>query len=201
MAGVKDYVMGQVAGLGEQAGKLREKPVEMARKSALKSAAGLRSLKEPVRAFSRSGVKLSGISHGTAQRLIELQEKVVTAALDDAAGQLERAGAGATARELAVDQVQVLMAARDRIVADMAEAVAILRSAGVDVRDVAGSTYAKVQKSAPKKKAAKNKAPKKKAKKKAAGKKKTAKRAAPAKKTARKTAKKKAKTSTRAKRR
>jgi len=185
MAGVKDYVAGQMQGLGEQAGKLSKKPVEAAQKAALKSAAGLRSLKEPVRTVARSSVKLSGISHGTAQRLIELQEKVVTAALDDAAGQLERVGAGASVRELTADQVQVLMTARDRIMADMAEVVAILRSAGVDARDLAGDTYGKVTQPAPKK-APKKKGAKKKVAKKAAAKK--AKRKAPARKKAKKSA-------------
>jgi len=193
MAGVKDYVAGQMQGLGEQAGKLSKKPVEAAQKAALKSAAGLRSLKEPVRTVARSSVKLSGISHGTAQRLIELQEKVVTAALDDAAGQLERVGAGASVRELTADQVQVLMTARDRIMADMTEVVAILRSAGMDARDLAGDTYGKVTQPAPKKAAKKKakQAPKKKGTKKKVAKKaaaKKAKRKAPARKKAKKSA-------------
>ena len=104
MAGVKDFVSERVQGLAEQARELRTKPVENARKVAAKSADGIRGLREPVRAFARSGVKLSSISQSTAQSLIELQEQIVTSALTDAAAQLERAAATVSVTELVRDQ-------------------------------------------------------------------------------------------------
>ncbi len=158
MAGIKDYVGERAQGLAEQAGKLRKTRADAARKAAARSAAGLKSLKEPVRSLSRSSVKLTSISQGTAQRLIELQERIVTSALDDAAAQLERAAATDSVREVVADQARVLMAARERIVADMSEAIAILKDAGQDARRVAGqpeprakSARKKVRKTARKK--------------------------------------------------
>lgn len=142
MAGIKDFVGERAQGLAEQAGKLRKAQAEAAREAATRSAAGLKSLKEPVRSLSRSGVRLTSISQGTAQRLIELQERIVTSALDDAAAQLERAAATDSVREVVADQARVLMAARERIVADMSEAIAILKDAGEDARRAARQTEA-----------------------------------------------------------
>ncbi len=184
MAGVKDFVSERVQGLAEQARELRTKPVENARKVAAKSADGIRGLREPVRAFARSGVKLSSISQSTAQSLIELQEQIVTSALTDAAAQLERAAATVSVTELVRDQAGVLRTARERIIEDMAQAVAILRDAGVDVRKVATQTYGQVRAKPARKAPAKKKAPaRKKAAKKAPARKKA--RKAPAKKTKR----------------
>ena len=195
MAGVKDFVSERVQGLAEQARELRTKPVENARKVAAKSADGIRGLREPVRAFARSGVKLSSISQSTAQSLIELQEQIVTSALTDAAAQLERAAATVSVTELVRDQAGVLRTARERIIEDMAQAVAILRDAGVDVRKVATQTYGQVRAKPARKAPVKKKAA---SKKKAAAKKKAAKKA-PARKKARKAPAKKAKRGAKAK--
>jgi hypothetical protein len=88
---VKEFVTEQTQALAGQAQKLGKAPVETAREAAVKSAAGIKSLKDPIRALARSGVKLTAISQGTAQSLIELQAEMVTTALTEAADQLERA--------------------------------------------------------------------------------------------------------------
>lgn len=139
---IKDFVNEQAQVLAAQAGKLREKPVEAVRGATARSADRIRALREPVRVVARSGVKLTAISHGTAQSLIELQAQLVTSALDDAAAQLERAARTETPLELVRDQAEVLRATRERIVKDFGQAVAILKDAGGDVRKVAKQTYA-----------------------------------------------------------
>jgi phasin family protein len=144
MAGVKEFVAGQAEGMAKRAQELRKKPVAAARDAAAKSAETLKSMKDPVRAFARSGVKLTTISQGTAQSLIELQERIVASALNDAAEQLERAATSQSLRDALSSQASVLMGARERIVADMAQALAILRDAGGDVREVASRTYGSV---------------------------------------------------------
>lgn len=142
--GMKDFVANQTRAMSDQARKLRTRPVQVARDAALRSARRIKSLKDPVRALSRSGVKLTAISHGTAQSLIELQEQIVTSALTDAAERLERAAHTENVMALVRDQGEVLQAARERIVNDIVQAVAIFRDAGGDVRKVATQTYAKV---------------------------------------------------------
>jgi phasin family protein len=106
-------------------------------------------------------VKLTAISQGAAERLIQLQEQLVTSALTDAATQLERAARADNVKELVKDQAEVLRATRERIVSDITEAVTILKDAGGDVRKVATHTYesvtGKAAPAAPKAKAARRK--------------------------------------------
>jgi len=141
---IKDFVLEQGQALAEQAGKLRTEPVQAARDAALKSAERIKTLKDPIRAVSRSGVKLTAISQSTAERLIDWQAQLVTQALTDAATQLERAARADNVKDLVRDQADVLRATRERIVSDITEAVTILKDAGGDVRKVAKHTYASV---------------------------------------------------------
>ena len=141
---VKEFVTEQTQALAGRAQKLGKAPVETAREAAVKSAAGIKSLKDPIRALARSGVKLTAISQGTAQSLIELQAEMVTTALTEAADQLERAARASNVLDLARDQADVLKATRERIVSDITQAVAIFKDAGGDVRKVATQTYASV---------------------------------------------------------
>jgi phasin family protein len=141
---VKEFVNERRQVLSEQAQKIRKVPVEVARSTAIKTAKRIKSLKDPVRALSRSGVKLTAISQGTAQSLIELQAEIVTSALSNAAAQLERAAQTESVMALARDQADVLQATRERIVEDLRQAVAIFKDAGGDVRKVATQTYGKL---------------------------------------------------------
>jgi phasin family protein len=141
---MKEFVTEQTQALAEQAQKLGKEPVEAAREAAVKSAESIKSLKDPIRALARSGVKLTAISQGTAQSLIELQAEIVTTALTEAAGQLERAARANNVLDLVRDQTDVLRATRERIVSDITQAVTIFKDAGGDVRKVATHTYASV---------------------------------------------------------
>lgn len=141
---IKDFVTEQSQAVAEQAQKFRKEPAQVAREAAVKSAGRIKSLKDPIRALSRSGVKLTAISQGTAQSLIELQAQIVTSALTEAAEQLERAARADNVMDLVRDQADVLRATRERIVSDISQAVAIFKDAGGDVRKVATQTYAKV---------------------------------------------------------
>lgn len=158
---IKEFVNEQREMLAEQAGRLRTDPVKAARAASMKSAERIKALKDPIRAVSRSGVKLTAISQNTAERLIQLQEQLVTSALTDAAAQLERAARADNVVELVRDQADVLRATRERIVSDITEAVTILKDAGGDVRKVATHTYesvtGKAEAAAPKAKVARRK--------------------------------------------
>lgn len=142
---IKDFVTDRAQELADKAAQFRQEPTRAARATAAKSAERIKALKDPIRAVSRSGVKLTAISQGTAERLIHLQEQLVTAALTDAAAQLERAARAESARDLVQDQAEVLRATRERIVSDISQAVEILKDAGSDVRKVAQQTYAHVR--------------------------------------------------------
>ena len=140
---INEFLEDQGRGLAELAERFRKERLAAARRAAIESAARIRSLNARVRKLAQSGVRLSAISQGTAQSLIELQSEIVTAALDEAAGQLQRAVHTGSVRELARNQADVLQATRERIVKDMARAVAILKGAAGDVRKVAMPATAK----------------------------------------------------------
>jgi len=129
---------------GEQARVFRGAPGTLVRRAAEKSAARVKALRRPARAVTRSGVRLTTLSQHTMQSLLELQLEVVTAALTNAAEQLERVARARSMRALVGGQGEELKAARERIVKDIKHVLAILRRAGKGVRNVAADTYADV---------------------------------------------------------
>jgi phasin family protein len=157
-AGTDDFLDEQKKGLEELAEHLRTSRLAAARQAALKSAARIRSLNEKVRALARSGVKLTSISQGTVQSLIELQADIVNDGLSDAAAQIERIAYTGSVRDLAREQAEVLKAARERIAGDLTRAMTILRKAAQDASKVgerqAAPGAAKKRKVAKKKKVA-----------------------------------------------
>lgn len=157
-AGTDDFLDEQTKGLKELAEHLRTSRLAAARQAAVKSAARIRSLNGKVRALARSGVKLTSISQGTVQSLIELQAEIVNDGLTDAAAQIERIAYTGSVRDLAREQAEVLKAARERIAGDLTRAMTILRKAAQDARKVgerqAAPKAAKKRKAAKKKKVA-----------------------------------------------
>jgi hypothetical protein len=125
---IKDFVAEQAKVATEQARKFTREPAQSMRDATVKSAQRIRSSKDPVRAFSRSGVKFTAISQGTAQSLIELQAEMGTSALTEAAAQLERVATTQDVRELVRDQADVLRATCERIVNDLGQPRPGLRS-------------------------------------------------------------------------
>jgi phasin family protein len=136
-AGISEFLDEQTQGLVELVETFRKARVKAAREAALESAARIKALNQRVRALAKSGVRLSSISQGAAERLIELQSDIVTAALDDAAAQLKRLADTEHVRDLTRGQAEILQATRQRIVEDIARAVGVLKDAAGDVRTVA----------------------------------------------------------------
>jgi hypothetical protein len=136
-AGMSEFVAEQMKGLTEIVTELRRSRVAAARKAAVESAARIKSLNQRVRSLARSGVRVTAASRGAVQSLIELQEDIVTSALNDAAAQMERLAYTESVRDLARVQGEILQAARQRIVDDIARAVTALKSAAGDVRKAA----------------------------------------------------------------
>jgi len=141
---IQEFVTEQTQALAGQAQKFRDDPVETVREAAVTSAEGIKSLKQPVRVISRSGVKLTAISQTALQGLIELQSEIVTAALTDVAVRLERASRADNVVDLLQDQAEALRATRDRLVDEASRAMGIFKHAGRDVAKVASQAYAKV---------------------------------------------------------
>ena len=133
---INEFIDEQKKGLAELLDNLKKSRVEAARSAARESAARIKSLNGRVRALARSGVRLTAVSQGAVQSLIELQAEIVSSALTDAAAQLERMAYTVSVRDLARMQAEVLQATRQRIVDDIARTVTVLKGAAGDARRV-----------------------------------------------------------------
>ncbi len=138
---VQEFVAGQAAALAGRVQKVRRSSLSSVRDAARSSADSIRSLKMPVRAFARSGIKLTSVSQALSQNLIELQTNIFSAALADAAQRLERASRAGSLVELVRDQLELVPATRTRLTTDAQRAAQIFRDAGREVRAVAAQTY------------------------------------------------------------
>lgn len=134
---LNEFLAQQKKGLVQLAADLRKARVAAARKAAHESAARIKSLNVRVRTLARSGVRLSVVSHGAVQNLIELQGDIVSSALNEAAEKIQQMAYTESVRDLAHLQAEVLQSARQRIVDDIARAVVILKEAAGDARKVA----------------------------------------------------------------
>jgi phasin family protein len=148
---VNELIEQQMKGLTELVGNMKRSRVAAARRAATESAARIKSLNNRVRELARSGVRLTYISNGAVQNLIELQADIVNSALGEAAEQIQRMAYTESVRDLAGMQADVLQAARKRIVEDISRAVTILKDAAGDMRKVATTAKTKTA-AAPKKK-------------------------------------------------
>lgn len=134
-AHLSEFIAEQRKGLADLMKSLRQSQVKAAREAARSSAARIKSLNQRVRSLAKSGLRVNEVSHGAAQNLIELQADIVTSALNDAAVQIERLSYTETARDFARLQGEVMQAARQRIVDDLARAVTALKGAAGEVRE------------------------------------------------------------------
>jgi hypothetical protein len=148
---VNEIIEQQMKGLTELVGNMKRSRVAAARRAASESAARIKLLNSRVRQLARSGVRLTYISNGAVQDLIQLQADIVNSALTEAAEQIQRMAYTESVRDLASMQADVLQSARTRIVEDIARAVSILKTAAGDMRKAATSATAKSA-AAPKKK-------------------------------------------------
>ena len=139
---LNEFLAQQKKGLVQLAADLRKARVAAARKAAHESAARIKSLNVRVRTLARSGVRLSVVSHGAVQNLIELQGDIVSSALNEAAEKIQQMAYTESVRDLARMQAEVLQSAKQRIVDDIARAVVILKDAAGDARKVATRTTA-----------------------------------------------------------
>ena len=133
---LNEFIDEQKKGLTELLENLSKSRVAAARNAARQSAARIKALNGRVRALARSGVRLTAVSQGAAQSLIELHAEIVDSALTEAAAQIERLAYTENVRDLARLQTEVLQATRQRIVADIERTVGILKGAASDARKV-----------------------------------------------------------------
>jgi hypothetical protein len=144
VARISEPVSQQRKVLAERVHRVREEPIESMREVALTSARDLKSLKAPVGAFARSGVKFATASRHAIQSLIELESEIITPALTTAAMRLERAAEAEHIVDLVLDPAEILGGQRARFVDEAARAVEVFEVAGHDVRKPGIHSYGQV---------------------------------------------------------
>jgi len=141
--------------------------------------------KGPVKTVSKLSLKLSAVSHKTADKVLKQQTRMVENQIDAFARRLHAAAAAKDVRDLVGTQLRLIPENASRFASDARDTLGIVTSAGQEVGKLVKGTVAELRGIAQPKKTAKKapkKAPKKTAKK--ASKKKAKAKKAPAKKVA-----------------
>lgn len=142
--------------------------------------------KGPVKTVSKLSLKLSAVSHKTADKVLKQQTRMVENQIDAFAKRLHAAAAAKDVRDLLGTQIRLIPENASRFASDARDTLGIVASAGQEAGKLVKSTVAELRGKAQPKKTVK-KAPKttaKKASKKKASKKKAKAKKAPAKKVA-----------------
>ncbi len=133
-----------------------EDAVNSARQSTDQAAGRLTRRKKPVKTISRLGLKLSGVTHRTANKLWKQQTKLVEGQIDAVAGRLKAAAEAADLRDLVQTQVRLFPENTASIAGQAREALDIVKGAGGEIAELLKGTVAELkgQKPIPKTKAA-----------------------------------------------
>jgi len=115
---MQEFVSEQTQALASRARKFGRVSVRSARAAAVRSADGITTLKSPVRAISRAGVKFAAVSLTAVQGLIELESEMVTSSMTDAAARLKKAARADGVVDLVREQAQTLRTSGERIVGE-----------------------------------------------------------------------------------
>ena len=132
--------------------------------------------KKPLKTISRLGLKLTAVTHRTADKVLKQNTKLVEHQIDAIAERLKAVADARDLRELVGTQVRMIPESASRMASDAREALNIVVGAGGEVGQILQGTAAELRGKSP---ATKARAAKKPARKKAA--RKTSRKSAPAK--------------------
>lgn len=122
-----------------------EDALKGARQSTERAAGRITKTKKPVKTISRLGVKLSGVSHQTASKLLKQQTKLVEAQIDALAGRLKAAADATDLRDLLKTQIRLIPENTSRFADDAREAFGIVKGAGSEIRELVKGTVSELK--------------------------------------------------------
>ncbi len=122
-----------------------EDAVKGARQSTEKAAGRVSKGKKPVKTISRLGLKLSGVSHRTANKLWKQQTKLVEGQIDAVAGRLKAAADAEDLRDLVETQLRLIPEHTARLANEAREALNIVKGAGGEIREFVKGTVAELR--------------------------------------------------------
>jgi phasin family protein len=124
---------------GEIADRARDRyedAVQAARKGTEKAASRVTRGKKPVRTISKYGVKISGVSHRTVNKLWRRQTKLVEHQFDALAEHLKAAADAENLKNFIEKQIELIPDDTDRFADEARETLQIVKVAGSEIRDI-----------------------------------------------------------------
>jgi phasin family protein len=126
----------KISDIADKARGRYEDAISAARKGTEKAAGRVSKGKKPVKAVSRFGIKLTGVSHRTVNKLWKRQTKLVEDQIDALAGHLKAAANADDLRNLVRTQIDLIPENASRIKDEAREAFDIVKGAGGEIRDI-----------------------------------------------------------------
>jgi phasin family protein len=126
----------RISEIADKARDRYEDAISAARSRTEKAAGRVTKGKKPVKAVSRLGVRLSGVSHRTANKLWKRQTKLVEDQIDALAGRLKAAAAAPDLKKLVKTQIQLIPDNASRLQVEARETFEIIKGAGGEIRDI-----------------------------------------------------------------
>ena len=126
----------KISDIADKARGRYEDAISAARKGTEKAAGRVSKGKKPVKAVSRFGIKLTGVSHRTVNKLWKRQTKLLEDQIDALAGHLKAAANADDLRNLVRTQIDLIPENASRIKDEAREAFDIVKGAGGEIRDI-----------------------------------------------------------------
>ncbi|HSD70677.1 MAG TPA: phasin family protein [Woeseiaceae bacterium] len=101
--------------------------------------------KKPVKTITGLGLKLTAISHKTADQVLRQQTRLVEHQIDAVADRLKAAADARNLRDLVRTQLRLIPQNVSRIAVDARDTLSIVAHAGIEVRDVVKSTISELR--------------------------------------------------------
>ena len=126
-----------------------------ARKQTENAAGTVSKGKQPVKTVSKLGLKLTAVSHRTADKVLKQQTRMVENQIDAIASRLHAAATASDLRDLVGTQLRLIPVNASRFVSDARATLGIVASAGQEAGKLVKSTVAELRTPAKPKKATK----------------------------------------------
>ena len=96
--------------------------------------------KKPLKTISRLGLKLTAVTHRTADKVLKQNTKLVEHQIDAVAERLKAAAGARDLRDLVGSQIRLVSENANRIAGDARESLRIVAGAGGEVREILART-------------------------------------------------------------
>ena len=137
---MKLQIEDKISEIADKARERYDETLERARANTKKAAGRVSKGKKPVRTVSRFGVRLSGVSHRTVNKLWKRQTKLVEDQFDAVADHLKAAANADDLRNLVETQVELIPDYASRFKVELRESIDIVKGAGSEIRDILTDT-------------------------------------------------------------